>query len=127
MAIGWLTIFKAIPWPDVVAAAPTVVKGARKLVDAMRKPGGEGEIADSEAGEAFVDPVTRLQHMEARIGELEGRQQAALALVESLAEQQEKLVSAVEVLRLRSKFLLLCVVLALGAALVLALVLVLAR
>ncbi|MCZ7654862.1 MAG: hypothetical protein M5R42_12135 [Rhodocyclaceae bacterium] len=46
MAIGWLTVFKAIPWSDVVAAAPTVVKGARKLVDAVRKRGGEGEAPD---------------------------------------------------------------------------------
>ena len=121
MAIGWLTIFKAIPWSDVVAAAPTVVKGARKLVDAVRKRGGEGEAPDDPAGEAATDPVVRLQRMEARIEELEGRQQAALALVESMAEQQEKLVSAVEVLRLRSKFLLLLsVMLALSVALALA-------
>ena len=127
MAIGWLTIFKAIPWSDVVAAAPTVVKGARKLVDAVRKRGGEGEAPDDPAGEAATDPVARLHEMEARIKELEGRQQAALTLVESLAEQQEKLVSAVEVLRLRSKFLLLCAVLALSVAMVLALLPVLAR
>ncbi|MBK6629598.1 MAG: hypothetical protein IPG33_00395 [Betaproteobacteria bacterium] len=121
MAIGWLTIFKAIPWSDVVAAAPTVVKGARKLVDAVRNRGGEGEAPADPAGEAATDPVVRLQRMEARIEELEGRQQAALALVESMAEQQEKLVSAVEVLRLRSKFLLLLsVMLALSVALALA-------
>lgn len=122
MAIGWLTVFKAIPWSDVVAATPTVAKGARKLVDAVRKRGGEGETPTAPAGEAAVDPAARLQGMEARIEALEARQQAALALVESMAEQQEKLVAAVEVLRLRSKFLLLCVVLALGAALVLVLV-----
>lgn len=121
MAIGWLTVFKAIPWSDVVAAAPTVVKGARKLVDAVRKRGGEGEAPAGPAGEAAADPAARLQRMEARIGELEGRQQAALDLVESMAEQQEKLVAAVEVLRLRSKFLLLLsAVLALGVILALA-------
>ncbi len=121
MAIGWLTIFKAIPWSDVVAAAPTVVKGARKLVDAVRTRGGEGGAPDSPAGDAVADPAARLQKVEARIEELEGRQRAALALAESLAEQQEKLVLAVEVLRLRSRFLLLlCIVLALGVVLALA-------
>lgn len=122
MAIGWLTVFKAIPWSDVVAAAPTVVKGARKLVDAVRKRGGEGEASGSPEGEAAaLDPAARLQLMEARIEELEGRQQAAVNLMESMAEQQEKLVSAVEVLRLRSKFLLLlCLALALGVVLALA-------
>lgn len=122
MAIGWLTVFKAIPWSDVVAAAPTVVKGARKLVDAVRKRGGEGEAPAGPAWEAAADPAARLQRMEARIGELEGRQQAALDLVESMAEQQEKLVAAVEVLRLRSKFLLL-----LSAVLALSVILALAR
>jgi TolA-binding protein len=120
MAIGWLTVFKAIPWSDVVAAAPTVVKGARKLVDAVRKRGGEGEALDGPEGEAAADPAARMRQLEARIEELEGRQQAAVNLMESMAEQQEKLVSAVEVLRLRSKFLLLmCLVLALGAVLAL--------
>ncbi|MDP1636038.1 MAG: hypothetical protein Q8L69_15330 [Gallionellaceae bacterium] len=120
MAIGWLTVFKAIPWSDVVAAAPTVVKGARKLVDAVRKR-GEGEAPDGTVGEAATDPAARLQQLEARIEELEGRQQAALSLVESMAEQQEKLVAAVEVLRLRSKVLLLmCGALALIFALTLA-------
>ena len=120
MAIGWLTIFKAIPWSDVVAAAPTVVKGARKLVDAVRKR-GEGEAPGGPADEAITDPAARLRQMEARIEDLEARQQAALALVESMAEQQQKLVAAVEVLRLRSRFLLLLVaVLALGVALALA-------
>ncbi len=121
MAIGWLTVFKAIPWSDVVAAAPTVVKGARKLVDAVRKRGDEGKAPDSSAGDAVADPAAHLQKLEARIEALEGRQQAALALVESMAEQQEKLVSAVEVLRLRSKFLLLlCILLALSVVLALA-------
>ena len=60
MAIGWLTVFKAIPWSDVVAAAPTVVKGARKLVDAVRKRGGEGEAPDGPEGEAAADPAARM-------------------------------------------------------------------
>ncbi|MCB1891468.1 MAG: hypothetical protein KDF48_04565 [Rhodocyclaceae bacterium] len=120
MAIGWLTVFKAIPWSDVVAAAPTVVKGARKLVDAVRKRGGEGEAPDGPEGEAAADPAARMRQLEARIEELEGRQQAAVNLMESMAEQQEKLVSAVEVLRLRSKFLLLlCLVLVVGLLLAL--------
>lgn len=126
MAIGWLTVFKAIPWTDVVAAAPTVVKGARKLVDAVRKRGGEGGGEGEAAGEASVDgagdPAARARQMEARIERLEARQQEALALMESLAEQQEKLVGAVEVLRLRSRLLMwLC------GVLILALVVMLAR
>ncbi|MBS3916466.1 MAG: hypothetical protein KGZ31_02100 [Sulfuritalea sp.] len=120
MPIGWLTIFKAIPWSDVVAAAPTVVKGARKLVDAVRKRGGEGEAAGEASVNDAGDPATRLRQMEARIEQMETRQQSALALMESLAEQQEKLVAAVEVLRLRSRFLLLaCGALAVIVALVL--------
>lgn len=116
MAIGWLAAFKAIPWADVIAAAPTVVKGSRRLLDRMRKRSGEDEAAEKATGAG--DLAARVEHLEMRMDDLQAQHRDALALVESLAEQQEKLVSAVEVLRLRSKFLLL-----LSAALVAALLL----
>ena len=34
---GWLTAFKVIPWGDVIAAAPTVARGAKKLWDSIRE------------------------------------------------------------------------------------------
>jgi len=34
---GWITAFKVIPWGDLIAAAPTVVKGARQLWATVRK------------------------------------------------------------------------------------------
>ena len=30
MAISWLVALKAVPWSDLVQAAPGIVKGARK-------------------------------------------------------------------------------------------------
>lgn len=111
MAIGWLAAFKAIPWADAIAATPAVVKGARKLIESVRSRGAPAEAdAPAEAG----DFDTRLARTEARAAQLQSRQEDALALLAALAEQQEKLVAAVEVLRLRSRLLMwLCGALAL--------------
>lgn len=110
MAIGWLTAFKAIPWADVIAAAPAVARGARKLVDAMRKRGGDGEAADEPPVQVSGDPDARVSALEARVSLLQSQQREALALVESLAGQQEKLVAAVDVLRVRTRVLLILAV-----------------
>ena len=39
----WLTALKAVPWTDVIAAAPAVARGARKL---FKRPAREVPAAD---------------------------------------------------------------------------------
>ena len=36
MALPWLAALKIIPWKDVIAATPQVVKGAQKLYDSVK-------------------------------------------------------------------------------------------
>ena len=113
--MGWLSAFRAIPWNEVIAAAPVVVQGARKLLDKVKK---------REAAPAAREPLAAddpLAALRARVAELQEQQAAVSALVQSLAEQNEKLVAAVGVLRLRTRVLTwLCLVLA-AALLLLAL------
>jgi hypothetical protein len=94
---GWITVFKAIPWADLVVAAPAVVKGAQKLWATVRKQDappvtGQGVAADQRA-------------LEEQLAELRQELAAASELVAKLAEQNNRLVAAIEVLRVRTRAL----------------------
>lgn len=110
MAISWLTAFKAIPWGDVIAAAPTVAQGAKKLWGAV----GRGDAGSAAApGSLPADAEGRLRTLEAQIAGLQRENAASSELIKSLAEQNSRLVDAVEILRVRTRVLLaLCLALA---------------
>jgi hypothetical protein len=108
MAINWITAFKVIPWRDVIAAAPAVADGAKKLWTAARKK-GPAPAADT----ATLAPADRMQALEAQVAELKEEQTATADLLRSLADQNVRLVKAVDVLRFRTWILLVfCVLLA---------------
>lgn len=94
---GWITAFKVIPWTQVLAAAPAVVVGARKLWEAVRK-----QEAPKVTGQA---PAADQRALEEQVAELRRELTAASELVSSLAEQNNRLVEAVEVLRVRTRIL----------------------
>lgn len=99
---GWITAFKAIPWAALIAAAPSIATSARKLWDAVRKQEaprltGQGQAADQRA-------------LEEQIAELRKELTAASELVTNLAEQNARLIEAVEVLRVRTRMLLLAAI-----------------
>ena len=79
MAITWLTALKVIPWGDVIQHAPKVLSAARKLLD--RSPAEPPPTKD----------------------EFQERMAKTLA---DLAEQNTRLVNAVEVLRVRTRILM---------------------
>ena len=95
---GWITAFKVIPWGELIAAAPTVVKGARQLWATVRK-----QEAPQIAGQGAQDAQRAL---EAQIDELRKELTTASELVTRLAEQNSRLIEAVEVLRVRTRVLL---------------------
>ncbi|MFM2074628.1 MAG: hypothetical protein RJB34_933 [Pseudomonadota bacterium] len=84
MAIAWLTALKVIPWGDVIEHAPKVLSAARKLLD--RTPAALPPSKD-EVQERMAKTLT------------------------DLAEQNTRLVNAVEVLRLRTRILMVATVL----------------
>ena len=102
MAVSWLTALKVIPWGDVIEHAPAVLKGARRLLDRQSKPAA-GVPATGE-------PQADLPGLQLRLQQLEQQHAADMAqlsqMVADLAEQNARLVAAVELLRLRTRWLL---------------------
>lgn len=109
MAIGWMTALKVIPWSDVIEATPGIVKGARKIF--TRSQQAEAPVAEQSGGLA-----ERVAQLEASLSQLVEQQQASAQLVETLAEQNARIVEAVEILRVRTRLLM-------GVSVVLALLL----
>jgi hypothetical protein len=107
MAINWLFALKAVPWSDVVQAAPAIVKGARKLFNTARtsEPPPVGP-EDAYSG-ADADSVhARLARLEAALHDVDAEQNSSAELIRSLAEQNARVVEAIEVLRARLRILL---------------------
>lgn len=111
---GWIAAFKVIPWAELIVAAPAVVRGAKNLWTKVRK-----QETPELSGQ---DPIARQQALEAQIGELRRELTAASELVTSLAEQNSRLVSAIEILRVRTRVLFLATVIVAGALILLAIV-----
>lgn len=110
MAIPWLVALKVIPWGDVIEHAPKVLSAARKLMDRQRT---EPPPPVSPAADQVGDSPPSLGELRARLTaaqdqiDQQAQTQAQLArTLAELAEQNARLVSAVEVLRVRSRLLL---------------------
>ncbi|WP_040505855.1 hypothetical protein [Limnohabitans sp. Rim28] len=109
MAIPWLMALKVIPWGDVIEHAPSVLKAARKLMD--RQPAQP----TGQAGTPATTPVSAVPSLGelknaliAAQGQIERQAQTQRELTETLAElaeQNARLISTVEVLRLRTRVL----------------------
>jgi len=108
MAIPWLMALKAVPWGDVIEHAPSVLKAARKLMD-RQSPGQEGSAATQTAVSAVPSLGELKNALIAAQGQIDRQAQAQRELAETLAElaeQNARLVSAVQVLRLRTRVLM---------------------
>ncbi len=118
MSAAWLTALKIIPWADVIEAAPGLAKSAKGFFKRTQ----EGEPSAAEAapmpatgsgdGDSLAQALQRVIAMESRLAQIAERQQAAAALIDSLASQNARLVEAVDALdkRCRSLKVALCVV-----------------
>lgn len=123
MAIPWLLALKVIPWGDVIEHAPTVLKAARKLMDRQKAEPATHPSAASTMTE-LSEPVPSMGEIKNRLlaAQMQLNQQADMQAqlsqtLAELAEQNARLVGAVELLRLRTRVLLWVVaVLALGLA-----------
>jgi len=122
MPINWISAFKVIPWADVVSAAPTVVKGAKKLwsnvkTEEAEAPPQEERVAQpaTPESEALSALDGRLRTLDRRVTALSKEVVASSELIRSLAEQNSRLVAAVEILRVRTRLLMVwCFVFSVG-------------
>ena len=116
MAINWLTALKVLPWGDMIEYAPRVVSGAHKLWQ-RAKAEQAGEDADAIDGEAVAtDSGRELQELKEQLLELQTQQLEMSNLVSELAEQNQRLVGAVSILRTRTRLLGFVAVLLAAAA-----------
>jgi hypothetical protein len=110
MAIPWLLALKVIPWGDVMEHAPKVLKAARKLMD---RQSTEPTPPSATAADLTNNEIPSLGELKNRWvvaqGQLDRQAQAQTELAQTLAElaeQNARLVSAVETLRVRTRLLL---------------------
>ena len=111
MAIPWLAAaFKAIPWKEVVAAAPSLVEGTKQLWGSVtrteKQPSpahGHSDDSSSTHPDDLSAIEARLLSIEARAAEIARQAVTSAELIKSLAEQDAKLVQAVEILRIRTR------------------------
>ena len=110
MAIPWLMALKVIPWGDVIEHAPSVLKAARKLMD--RQPAQPPGEAGTPATTTPVSAVPSLGELKNALIAAQGQidrqaqtQRELTATLTELAEQNARLISTVEVLRLRTRVL----------------------
>jgi hypothetical protein len=98
---------KVIPWGDVIEHAPSVLKAARKLMD--RQPPDAAGHAGTTTSVSAVPSLGELKNaLIAAQGQIDRQAQTQRELTQTLAElaeQNARLVSAVEVLRLRTRVL----------------------
>jgi hypothetical protein len=103
MALGWMTALKLVPWSDVIEATPQIVQAARRLFGATHKTTAQSDTLPSPPSGQAVDALQVLQQ---RVQALEQEQQESAALIQSLAEQNARVVQAVDALRARNRRLL---------------------
>ncbi|NIM41542.1 MAG: hypothetical protein GTN84_10605 [Hydrogenophaga sp.] len=125
MAIPWIAALKIIPWGDVIEHAPKVLNAARKLLDKQKAP--TVPVPPSPPTDLAAEPPTlealRDRLVEARqlIDQQSAAQQQMAQTLSELAEQNARLVEAVQLLRVRTRVLIVvAVVLVVGVAVLLA-------
>src|SRR6185295_3674034 len=94
----WL---KAVPWSTIIANAPLLVDGAKKLASMVRsKP--ESAVAVRPAGSTFTGgPQSELAWLQERVERLEEEQRQSAELLRKMAETNAQMAQALEYLRAR--------------------------
>ncbi|MDO9435825.1 hypothetical protein [Hydrogenophaga sp.] len=119
MPIPWMVALKVIPWGDVIEHAPSVLNAARKLMDRQKGPAaGTTATKPLDIGDApptLGELKNRLIEARQLIDQQAATQEQMAKTLAELAEQNARLVGAVDLLRKRTRVLLVAAaVLAVG-------------
>ena len=110
MAIPWLLALKVIPWGDVIEHAPKVLNAARKLMDRQRTEPPPAvttlNVDPSDTPPSLGELKNRLIAAQGQLDRQAQTQEQLTQTLAELAEQNARLVSAVELLRVRTRMLL---------------------
>lgn len=115
---GWLGLLKSVPWNEVVSNAPKIAEGAKSLWGAVSKRirAGDDETAPEAGSSPENNLAARIATLEASQRELHAQLATSSELIRSLAEQNAQLVTRLDVLRLRLRWLGAALLLVGGAA-----------
>lgn len=112
MALGWLMVLQSVPWSEVIANAPKLADGAKKLWNAVARkpalpeqPASDGQAAVSPTSPALAALEARTIVLEATVSDLHGQMLASSELIKALAEQNTQLVKRIEANRIRMLWL----------------------
>ncbi|MCG6874898.1 MAG: hypothetical protein LJE97_07380 [Betaproteobacteria bacterium] len=115
MPFNWIAAFKIIPWTDVIAAAPTVARTARDLWRGISKTRPTETVEARDDVETAGTPPSmeeEIRSLRAELAETRAQLLSSSEVLRALADQDEKLVGAIEVLRVRTRVLaIVCVAL----------------
>jgi hypothetical protein len=101
VSLVWL---KAVPWSAIIANAPLVVDGAKKLASLVRsKPVPAMEAGPLPAGTSAGGVHFELTALQARVRQLEEEQRQSSELLRSMAENNAQMVQALDYMRARVK------------------------
>ena len=111
MAIGWLTVLKAVPWTEVISNAPKITDGAKKLWKSVGKspqgaadetpPSPESNLSTLPESQAMALLARQLGALEVTVTELHQQMRESSELIKALADQNTQLIKRVEVNRRR--------------------------
>ncbi|WP_337179446.1 hypothetical protein [Hydrogenophaga borbori] len=109
MPIPWIAALKIIPWGDVIEHAPKVLAAARKLLDKQKAPSAPPPVGTPLDPAAETPSLGELHKrlIEARqlIDQQATAQQQIAQTLSELAEQNARLVDAVQLRRVRTRLL----------------------
>lgn len=114
--MNWLTALKVLPWGEMIEYAPKLVNGAQKLWQRVKnEKAATDAIIIEQAPQSADETVRELQELKQQLQDMQAQQLELSNLVSELAAQNQRLVSAVEVLRVRTRlFAITAIVLAAG-------------
>lgn len=109
MAAVWIAALKSVPWSEVIALTPTLVDGARKLRDAVRRrmPGGDLPSQDTPLPEKLTVATLgeQLSALGAETEQLRQQMLVSSELIQKLADQNAQLIAHLEQARARLRWL----------------------
>ena len=109
MALGWFSLLKTVPWTEVIATAPLVAQGAKKLWDSVAKKAPPAAAPPAAPVLPTHDLVVaqlqaRILALEATSAELHTQMRTSSELIQALATQNTELVQRVEANRVRLRW-----------------------
>jgi len=109
MAAGaWLRVLKAVPWSEVLSAAPQVANGARRLWETVGRKGVDAPDLDFDervvampVDDGIAMLAARVEQQDVAIAQLHGQVREASKLIAELADQNAQLIARLQAARER--------------------------